>query len=106
MSITLPEEGYEAILECWRVSPNTVKVVVQANKRKPHDHYVRITAEENVKSGAQPRYFAGYEEPVTVQDAEGVERDVWVDARYPWQDGRTIEECLVSAMRWVIKGDE
>jgi hypothetical protein len=45
--------------------------------------------------------MADCEERITLTDVSGTERDVWADADYPWQDGRTAEDCLKAALIWV-----
>lgn len=62
----------------------------------------RITAARDVRSGGEPKYYAEYEERVTVR-VEDIELQAWKNPRLPWQDGRTAEECVQQALKCVDK---
>ena len=102
MTFELEDGGYEEVIECWAVSPNAIEVLVRPRK-SDENQWVRITAKESIRSGATPRYWAGYEELTILPGAGGDEQRIWVDKtwKYPWQDGDTIQECLQMALQWV-----
>lgn len=95
MPIQIRKDAYPEISEIWGCSPNSI-ILNMVDGRS-----VKITALHNIKSGATPNYYADYEEKVGIEN-NGRTYEVWADASYPWQDGETIEQCLRSAIRWVI----
>lgn len=90
----------EEISEAWRTGTNQVEVYVRNSKHEGARH-VRVTAQENLKSGATPSYMASYEVEESFTDSNGDEHEIWVRADFPWQDGSTAEECLARALMWV-----
>lgn len=95
MPIKIDREKYPEVMEIWGCSSNSIILNMEDGRE------VKITALHNIKSGAQPNYFASYEERVEIK-ANGHTYKVWMEASYSWQDGATIEECLRRAIRWVI----
>ena len=104
MHLDIDASDFPEITEIWGVTENQIEVSVSATRSRPHNHRVRITALENLRSGATPRYFAHYEREVTVRDTANQEHEVWVEADYPWQDGETVEECLKASLLWLVTG--
>jgi hypothetical protein len=99
MNLDLEPSSFQSVTEIWGSGPNEIVVHVTAKggvRRK-----VKITAQQNLRSGATPGYFATYEEEVEVVDAHGERREVWALAAFPWQDGETPEACLRAALIWV-----
>jgi hypothetical protein len=103
-NLDIGESDFPEITEIWRTGPNVIVVSVNGTSKRPERHVVRITARENIRSGATPGYFAAYEEQVTITDANGTPREVWAETDYPWQDGDTAEDCLKAALIWVSGG--
>jgi hypothetical protein len=103
-NLDIEESDFPEITEIWRTGPNQIVVSVSGTSKRPQRHVVRVTARENIRSGATPRYFAAYEQQVTITDANGTAREVWAEADYPWQDGQTAERCLKAALIWVSGG--
>jgi len=59
--LNIPDDAFESITEIWRTGSNQLEVSVSGTSKRPERHTVRITACENIRSGATPRYFAHYE---------------------------------------------
>ncbi|ATW24174.1 hypothetical protein [Candidatus Formimonas warabiya] len=99
MPICVSREDYPNITEIWGHGENTIVVNTTDGRR------VKITAAHNIRSGAIPNYYADYEE-VREIEIDGETLEVWVDAHYPWQDGDTVEDCLLGALVWVNSGEK
>ena len=94
MNLTIRKDEFENLIEIWGIGPTSVEVVT-----KDHRHF-RVTAARNIRSGAEPQYFAQYEQLHTVT-VDGMERQLWGATSFPWQDGATIDECIRLALVWV-----
>lgn len=95
MNLNIQNNQFPNLIEIWIVGSNSVEVIT-----KNQSHY-KIIAKENIRSNAQPNYYAAYECLQTML-INNEEFDLWYrDNSLPWQNGNTIEECVMAAMRWV-----
>jgi len=94
MSISVPADIFPNIHEIWEISPNAVEAWT-ANGR-----HIRVTAVKNIRAKTRSYYIAKYEEEISVT-LDGVPQRVWVNPDFPWQDGGSAEQCLMSALGWV-----
>lgn len=94
MPISLRDDQYPNISEVWGIGTNSIVAYTTDGR------CVKITARHNIRSGTTPNYFASYEERREIHIG-GETSEVWARADYPWQDGRTVEECLVLALQWI-----
>lgn len=94
MPITVEKDKFDNITEIWGIGSNIIQVTTRDNKT------IRISALHNIRSGANPNYYAAYEEQVEMK-VNGKVRKVWVNADYHWEKGTTAEECLEKALVWV-----
>jgi hypothetical protein len=101
LPLDIKEDDFPQISEIWRNGPYQLEVVVEQPEESHRSREIKVTARENIRTGAIPRFYAIYEEKIRVNDADGNTREVWASTRYPWETGDTAEACLRGALRWI-----
>lgn len=100
MDLQITSGMFSHITEIWGNNPNQIEAVTDDHKR------YRITAQQNIRSGATENYWARYEIKVDIENPifdlpVGTLHYMWLPVDMPWQNGLTPEECLKGALRWV-----
>jgi hypothetical protein len=95
MNLNITNNQFQNITEIWIVGSNSVEILI-----KNHNQY-RIIAQENIRSGATPAYYAAYEKLEEIK-INSTKKDTWVRiTSLPSAYGDTIDSCILQAISWL-----
>lgn len=93
-AISVSEDVYPNISEIYAYAEN-VFVVQTKNHRT-----IKVIVAKIVRCGMISKYYAFYEKLQTIE-LNGQTYEIWSVANLPWADGKTVEECMRTALHFV-----